>query len=76
MRRRTFLQTISVGGLAAAWPVFADERLAGVACRSVHLGFSAMEPVAFYNEVTVQSSAPGTYFMVCGWSRGYFGIQE
>ena len=73
--RRTFVATLIVllGSVAAA-P--ADERLADIACRSVHLGFSAEEPVAFYNEVTVEKSAPGTYFMVCGWSRGYFGIQE
>ena len=76
MRRRTFLQAIAVSGAAGAFPALGDERLAGVACRSVHLGFYAMDPVAFYNEVTVQSSAPGTYFMVCGWSRGYFGMQE
>src|SRR5262249_51847806 len=34
------------------------------------------EAVAFYNEVTVESSADGTYFMVCGWGKGYFGIQQ
>jgi hypothetical protein len=54
----------------------ADERLAGIACRSVHLGYSAGEGVAFYNEVTVETSAPGTYFCACGWNKGYFGIQE
>lgn len=32
--------------------------------------------MAFYNEVTVEKSATGTYFAACGWSRGYFGIQE
>src|SRR4051794_35965654 len=53
-----------------------DERLAGVACRSVHLHYPAAEGVAFYNEVTVEHSAPGTYFCVCGWNKGYFGIQE
>jgi hypothetical protein len=60
--------------LAAFAP--ADERLKGIACRSVHLGYPAPEGVAFYNEVTVEASAPGTYFMVCGWSKGYYGIQE
>ena len=55
---------------------FADEKLRGIACRSVHLGYTAPEAVAFYNEITVRETAPGTYFMVCGWSKGYFGIQE
>ncbi len=53
-----------------------DERLADIACRSVHLSYPAGEGVAFYNEVTVEQSAPGTYFCVCGWNKGYFGIQE
>ncbi|HEY2910491.1 MAG TPA: DUF3472 domain-containing protein, partial [Gemmataceae bacterium] len=54
----------------------ADEKLKGIACRSVHLGYPAAEGVAFYNEVAVEKSADGTYFMVCGWSKGYFGMQE
>ncbi|MSR54425.1 MAG: DUF3472 domain-containing protein [Gemmataceae bacterium] len=54
----------------------ADERLKGIACRSVHLGYPAAEGTSFYNEVSVEKSADGTYFMVCGWSKGYFGIQE
>lgn len=54
----------------------ADESLKGIACRSVHLGYPMPTSVAFYNEITVDQSAPGTYFMVCGWSKGYFGIQE
>lgn len=54
----------------------ADERLQGIACRSVHLGYPAPAGVAFYNEVTIERSAPGTYFMVNGWSQGYFGLQE
>ncbi len=66
--------------LAAFWlPAVigrADERLQGIACRSVHLGYPAPEGVAFYNEVTVDQSAVGTYFMVCGWDTGYYGIQE
>ena len=55
---------------------FADEKLAGIACRSVHLAFTAPESLAFYNEVTVERSAEGTYFCVCGFNQGYFGIQE
>ncbi len=57
-------------------PSFADEKLKGIACRSVHLGYSAPEAISFYNEITVRESAAGTYFMVCGWGKGYFGIQE
>jgi hypothetical protein len=53
-----------------------DEKLAGRACRSVHLGYPAAEGTAFYNEIKVERSAEGTYFMVCGWNKGYFGIQE
>lgn len=70
----------SVAGLAAlvlsAALIRADERLQGIACRSVHLAYQAAEGEAFYNEVTVVQSAPGTYFCACGWSKGYFGIQE
>ena len=54
----------------------ADELQKAKACRSVHLRYSAGEGVAFYNEVTVDQSAPGTFFCVCGWNKGYFGIQE
>jgi len=54
----------------------ADERLQGIACRSVHLQYPAQEATAFYNEVTVGQSAEGTYFCVCGFNMGYYGIQE
>ena len=46
------------------------------AARSVHLGFPAPDAVAFYNEMTVEESVPGSYFMACGFNHGYFGIQE
>lgn len=46
------------------------------AARSVHLGYPAPEADAFYNELTVERSVPGSYFMACGFSHGYFGIQE
>ncbi len=59
-------------GVASA----ADKSLEGKACRSVHLAYEAGEGTAFYNEVTVDESAPGTYFCVCGWNKGYYGIQE
>lgn len=53
-----------------------SEKLKGIACRSVHLAYSAPASVAFYNEVIVDQSAEGTYFCVTGWDKGYFGIQE
>ncbi len=69
--------------------VRADEKLKDVACRSVHLSYSTPKPAGaapkadskaggtvFYNEVTVEKSAEGTYFCVCGFDAGYFGIQE
>jgi hypothetical protein len=46
------------------------------AARSVHLAYVASEATAFYNEVTVERSVPGSYFMVCGFHHGYFGVQE
>jgi len=54
----------------------ADAKLEGKACRSVHLGFPAPEGSAFYNEMTIEKSAEGTYFMAAGFSKGYFGLQE
>ncbi len=66
-----FTALLLFAGFAAA-----DEKLKGIACRSVHLGYPAAEGTAFYNEVTVDKSAEGTYFMVCGWTKGYYGIQE
>ncbi len=30
----------------------------------------------FYNEVVVEKSVDGSYFMACGWNNGYFGIQQ
>jgi len=46
------------------------------AARSVHLQWSAAESDAFYLEMAVEQTTPGSYFMACGWSGGYFGIQE
>jgi Domain of unknown function (DUF3472)/Domain of unknown function (DUF5077) len=65
-----------LGVAATLATAFADEKLAGIACRSVHLNFRAPEGTAYYNEVTVEKSAEGTYFCVCGFNQGYFGIQE
>ena len=48
------------------------------AARSVHLSFQLTEDSIdlFYNEVAVERTTPGSYFMVCGFNYGYFGIQE
>lgn len=48
------------------------------AARSVHLGYPVPAPGgdAFYNEMTVEESVPGSYFMAAGFRHGYFGIQE
>lgn len=79
MTFRRYCRGFSVAALLMVLlaPVFyADERLKDIACRSVHLSYPAAEGLAFYNELTVDRSAPGSYFMVCGWDKGYFGIQE
>jgi hypothetical protein len=46
------------------------------AARSVHLSYVAPKCVSFYAEVTVEKVVPGSYFEVCGFNGGYFGIQE
>ena len=46
------------------------------AARSVHLRYPGPQSTAFYNELTVEQSVPGSYFMACGFRHGYFGIQE
>jgi hypothetical protein len=52
-----------------------DQKLEHKACRSVHLGFNAPAGTAFYNEMTIAQSSPGTYFMAAGFSKGYLGLQ-
>ena len=45
---------------------------------SVHLGYPVPEGakvIAFYNEVTVKTDPVWSYYMACGFRRGYFGIQ-
>ncbi|QNN25062.1 DUF3472 domain-containing protein [Planctomycetales bacterium ZRK34] len=72
---KRILLTLTLCAIAAS-SVQADKSLAGRACRSVHLGYSGPQGTAFYNEAKVTQSADGSYFMVCGWNTGYFGIQE
>jgi hypothetical protein len=61
------------------WILFASIAQAGDpprAARSVHLHYPGPGGDLFYNEVTVEQSTPGSYFMACGFQHGYFGIQE
>ena len=60
--------------LIASLPTFAAEDFR--AARSVHWGWPASDSVLFYNEMIVDESTNGSYFMACGWNTGYFGIQE
>jgi hypothetical protein len=49
------------------------------AARSVHLHYplgDLKNADAFYNELTVEQSVTGSYFCACGFSHGYFGMQE
>ena len=46
------------------------------AARSVHLGYPAPDAEWFANEMVVEKSVNGSYFMACGWNTGYFGIQQ
>ncbi len=46
------------------------------AARSVHLHFAAPDGDLFYNEVIVEQTTGGSYFMACGWNAGYFGMQQ
>lgn len=76
--RREWLRFTALGltgGLARRF-ISADEKLKDIACRSVHLGYPKAEGIAFYNTCRPVTSAMGTYFCVCGWDAGYYGIQE
>ncbi len=73
---RCAIALFAVPALFAVASVRADDKPNETACRSVHLKYPAPEGTAFYNEVAVDSSARGTYFMVCGFDVGYYGIQE
>jgi hypothetical protein len=46
------------------------------AARSVHLGFPGPEAGLFYNEMIIDQSTKGSYFMAAGWNTGYFGLQQ
>jgi len=46
------------------------------AARSVHLRYQAPAAVWFQNELVVEVSQNGSYFMACGFQHGYFGMQQ
>ena len=89
-RQLACLRRAALGGLLACFsliprPALAAEPAASDepkpakvyrAARSVHLGYPAPEGDLFYNEMVVEESVPGSYFMACGWNTGYFGIQQ
>jgi len=71
--------------LAAGWGVWTAQAVtreqldleAKRQARSVHLGWTDVaEGSAFYDEVKVLESVPGSYFCAIGFNGGYFGIQE
>ena len=62
--------------LAPALPAEETTNVPARAARSVHLAYSASGCKLFYNELVVEQSEAGSYFMACGWNNGYFGIQE
>ncbi|MBI1175915.1 DUF3472 domain-containing protein [bacterium] len=67
-----FVATFVTGSLT----ISAAEPVKYRAARSVHWGWAAPDAMLFYNEMIVDQSTPGSYFMACGWNTGYFGIQE
>ena len=71
--REFVVYLLAVLGLAAAGAEPKEYR----AARSVHLSYFDGPPgEVYYNEVVVEESVNGSYFMACGWNTGYFGIQQ
>ena len=69
------LETLVLDGPAAADAHFNTESRRNAA--SVHLGYptTAKDVVLFYNEATGGEEPVATFYMACGFSRGYFGMQ-
>lgn len=79
----TFMTGLSAAWLAAAPQAgaaddyWSPENMAKRECTSVHLNYGpAVDNTAAYQVVTVEKSAPGTYFACNNFSCGYIGIQE
>ena len=71
-----YLLRMLVGLTAVGSLLGADATPAFRAARSVHLGYPAPDAEWFSNEMIVEKSVNGSYFMACGWNTGYFGIQQ
>jgi hypothetical protein len=73
------LETLVLDGPATANAHFALKPGRGRAAASVHLMYPLPQGVtnvaAFYCEVTGVEDPTATYYMACGWHRGYFGMQ-
>lgn len=72
------ISTIELGGAAAASIHYNPKPRRNAA--SVHLRYplpDSVKAAAFYNEITVPQGADlvHSYYMTCGFARGYFGIQ-
>lgn len=72
------IQSVQISGEAAVNSKFNTKSRRNAA--SVHLMYpvpDSLNIVSFYNEVTVPKGAdiPYSYYMACGFTRGYFGIQ-
>lgn len=69
------LDTLLLDGPAAAGAHFNVESRRNAA--SVHMNYpnSAKDVVLFYNEATAVEDPVATFYMACGFSRGYFGMQ-
>src|SRR5437899_1928950 len=73
---RRFLWFLAALGVVCTINCQATDSKEFRAARSVHLSYPAPEGLLFYNELIVEKSVNGSYFMACGWNSGYFGIQQ
>jgi hypothetical protein len=70
------IDALLLDGPAAGGAHFSQAETRGAP--SVHLWYPTPKDAKitwFYNELTVKSSPLWSYFMACGFARGYFGIQ-
>ncbi len=67
---------LMLSSLLFSMTFYADARLAGRACRSIHLGYQAAPAEKVEIEVVPEEAYDGTYFCALGFNMGYFGIQQ